>query len=63
MKILFQEPIHPIGFNKDKGNLKKEEIITLINVFNKLSESISYYEMYLKMEADNKNRQQNGVNG
>ena len=56
MKILFQDPIHPIGSNKEKGKLKKEEIITLINVFNKLSESISYYEMYLKMEADNKYR-------
>ena len=49
MKIMFSDAVF---LEKPENKLNKEEIITLINVYNKLSESIALYEKYLKMEKD-----------
>jgi len=49
MKILFTDKAN---LDNPYNKLNKEEIITLINVYNKLCESINYYEAYLKMESD-----------
>jgi len=49
MKILFSNPGE---INKPVNKLTKIEIISLINLLDKLSESIEYYQTFLEMESD-----------
>lgn len=51
MKILFSSSR---DLDKQINQLTKTEIIALINTLNKLSESIEYYENFLKMEDSSK---------
>lgn len=49
MKILFS---NSRDIDKTVNKLTKIEIISLINLMNKLSESLNYYETFLDMESD-----------
>ena len=49
MKILFSNPGE---INKSVNKLTKIEIISLMNLLSKLSESIEFYENFLIMESD-----------
>ena len=51
MKILFSSPKQ---LEKANNKLDKREIIALMNLLNKLSESIEYYQQFLDMEKTNK---------